>query len=99
MSSVLCLDIHRTFDRINYLFQNGRLLLTCIVLLSPTEAGIEGKGGSRQRGKEGAGIEGKGGRRWRGKKEAGRREKEGAGIEGKGGSRYRGERREQVEGR
>ncbi len=38
MSSVLWLDTHRTLYRINYLFWNGRLLLTCIVLLSPTAA-------------------------------------------------------------
>ena len=31
MSSVLCLDTHRTLYRINHLFQNGRLLLTCTV--------------------------------------------------------------------
>ncbi len=36
MSSLLCLHIHQTLYRINYLFQNGRLLLRCIVLLSPT---------------------------------------------------------------
>ena len=28
--------VYQTIYRINYLFQNGRLLLTCIILLSPT---------------------------------------------------------------
>ena len=27
--------VNHTIDRIKYLFQNGRLLLTCIILLSP----------------------------------------------------------------
>jgi hypothetical protein len=32
----VCVSLYHTIPWINYLFQNGRLLLTCIVLLSPT---------------------------------------------------------------
>jgi hypothetical protein len=40
MSSVLCLDTHGTLYRINHLFQNGRLLLTCTVFTYSYRFGI-----------------------------------------------------------